>query len=344
MNAIEVLDGGLLTTVQDWGRYGYQRYGVPVSGAMDLLALRAGNRLVGNGDGAATLEMTLLGPRLRFLAPATIAIAGGDLGAMLDDRPLRTWESVGVGAGMVLSFSGPSDGIRAYLAVAGGIDVPLVLGSRSTYVRSRLGGLQGRALQAGDILETPGQAPLLRAAHPSVAAERRPAYGHEHVLRVVLGPQDDRFTPSGVRTFLSSAYSVTPQSDRMGYRLTGPKIEHTSGPDIVSDGTPFGAVQVAGDGVPIVLMADRGTAGGYTKIATVISADLPRLSQAAPGDAVRFEAVTLAEAHQALREQEAWLDALRAAPETPADRARRAAAAAAVIARVLSDGIGQDQF
>jgi antagonist of KipI len=336
MNTIEVLDGGLLTTVQDTGRFGFQRYGVPVSGAMDPFALRAANRLAGNADGDAGLEMTLLGPRLRFLAPATIALAGADLGASLDGRPLPRWESLEVTEGATLAFSSALDGVRGYLAVGGGIDAPPVLGSRSTYTRARLGGLGGRALTAGDLLPTPGISPVIEGARRRLPLERQPVYGHDHRLRVILGPQDDRFTSEGVSTFLRSAYTVTPQSDRMGCRLAGPKISHAAGADIVSDGSPLGAVQVAGDGVPIVLMADRGTAGGYAKIATVIGVDVGRLSQAAPGDTVRFEAVTLDEAIAALREQEAWLDDLAAWPDG-ADRRRRAAMAAAAVARLLSD-------
>jgi biotin-dependent carboxylase-like uncharacterized protein len=332
MNVFEVLDPGMLTTVQDRGRYGYQRYGVPVSGAMDLFALRAANRLVGNPDGAAALEMTLLGPRLRVLAPVAIALAGADLGAMLDDRPLPTWESVVVPAGATISFQGPRDGIRGYLAVAGGLGVPLVLGSRSTYLRSHLGGKEGRALKAGDVLEA--DPPAGPSPHRSMPSAQRPVYGHEHRLRAVPGPQDDRFTPDGLLTFFCSTYEVTPQSDRMGFRLSGPVIEHKAGPDIVSDGSPLGAVQVAGDGVPIVLMADRGTAGGYTKIATVISPDVPRLSQAAPGDRVQFQAVTVEEAHEILREQERALDALGQALTPRSSRALRAAIAAAVVRRM----------
>jgi biotin-dependent carboxylase-like uncharacterized protein len=312
VNAIDVVDGGMLTTVQDLGRYGYQRYGVPTSGALDLFSLRAANRLVGNADSAAGLEVTLLGPRLKFLVPATIALTGADLGARLDGRALPRWQSALVEAGATLSFGEPRDGMRAYLAVAGGIDVPVVLGSRSTYTRSRLGGMKGRPLKEGDILEVCGDRPVLLGGALRMPEANRPAYGHTQTLRVVLGPQEDRFSARGIDTFLSSTYTVSPQSDRMGYRLTGPTIEHLRGPDIVSDGTPFGAVQVAGDGVPIVLLADRGTAGGYTKIATAIGPDLPRLAQAAPGDTVRFARVDLEAAYEAVREQERQLESIEA--------------------------------
>jgi biotin-dependent carboxylase-like uncharacterized protein len=335
VNAIEVIDGGMLTTVQDLGRYGYQRYGVPTSGALDLFSLRAANRLVGNPDAAAALEATLVGPRLKFLVPATIALTGADLGARLGEQPLPRWQSVLVETGTSLSFGEPRDGMRAYLAVAGGIDVPVVLGSRSTYARSKLGGVEGRPIKASDVLQVCGERPVLLGGALQMPEVNRPTYGHSHTLRVVLGPQDDRFTAVGIDTFLSSAYTVSPQSDRMGYRLTGPTIEHLRGPDIVSDGTPFGAVQVAGDGVPIVLLADRGTAGGYTKIATTIGPDLPRLAQALPGDTVRFARVDLEAAYEAVREQERQLASIAAAGPG-ADRSKLlkvAAAVAAVAAR-----------
>jgi antagonist of KipI len=338
VKAIDVVDGGMLTTVQDLGRFGYQRYGVPTSGALDLFALRAANRLVGNGDGAAALEITLIGPRLRFLVPATIALTGADLSALLDGRPVPRWQSVTVEAGAVLSFGPPVDGVRACLAVSGGIDVPEVLGSRSTYTRSRLGGFEGRPLAAGDTLRVRGDRPVLLGGTRQLPEALRPSYGRRHLLRVIPGPQDDLFTESGMRTFLSSEYTVTPQSDRMGCRLIGPAIEHLRGPDIVSDGTPPGAVQVAGDGLPIVLLADRGTAGGYTKIATVIGPDLPGLAQAAPGDTVRFERVDLERAYAAVDEQERRLAAIApAVTGTGRAGAARVAAAVAAVSATLRD-------
>jgi biotin-dependent carboxylase-like uncharacterized protein len=310
VKAIDVLDGGLLTTVQDLGRFGCQQYGVPVSGAMDTWALRAANRLAGNGDGTAALEITLIGPALRFDGPGVIALAGGDLGARLDGRPVPSWQSVAVRAGSELAFSGAHDGMRAYLAVAGGIAVPLVLASRSTLVNARLGGFQGRALAAGDRLPVgacPDDSSLAGRRFPRDVA---PTYGHAHTVRVVLGPQDDAFTEEGVRAFLSETYTLALQSDRVGCRLTGPRIAHRSGADIVSDGTAFGSIQVTGDGMPIVLMADRGTTGGYTKIATVVSADLSRMAQAAPGDRVRFAAVEVDDAQGLLRAVWAQLDSI----------------------------------
>jgi antagonist of KipI len=308
MTAVEVLDGGLLTTVQDLGRVGAQQYGVPVSGAMDAWALRAVNRLVGNDEGAAALEITLAGPVLRFDGPGVIALTGGDLGASLDGRPLDPWQSAGVSPGAELSFAGPRDGLRAYLGVAGGIEVPLVLESRSTLLKARLGGFMGRALAAGDRVPVgPGDMARARTGW-RLPRTLVPAYGHSHTVRVVMGPQDDAFTEDGIRTFLSGSYTLAPQSDRVGCRLTGPRIAHRRGADIVSDGTAFGSVQVSGDGLPIVLMADRGTTGGYTKIATVATADLSRMAQAAPGDRVRFVRVELAEAVALLRSAQSGLD------------------------------------
>ena len=311
MDMIEVIEGGIFTTVQDTGRYGYQQYGVPVSGALDQFALRVANLLVGNSEGAACLEMTFIGPRLRFLADTVMAVAGGDLGPLLDDQPLPCWQAIAVPQGSVLSFPGPQDGIRAYLAVAGGVDAPVVLGSRSTYTRSGLGGLEGRALMPGDKLSVSARRYLPQLAGRSLATEHIPAYGNSHVLRVVLGPQDDAFTEQGITTFLSSTYTVTPTFDRMGYRLEGPAIEHKRGADIVSDGTPLGAVQVTGEGLPIVLLADRGTTGGYTKIGTVISVDLAGIAQAQTDDTVTFRSVSLSEAHLALKKQERVIQELR---------------------------------
>jgi antagonist of KipI len=310
MRTIEMLDGGFFTTVQDLGRVQYQRFGVAVSGAMDGFALRAANRLVGNDDTAAGLEITLLGPEVQFAQPGLLAVTGANLGACVDGRPIQMWRTIAVRAGSVLSFSGQRDGMRAYLAVDGGIDVPVVLGSRSTSTRTGLGGFEGRPLRAGDVLplgeQTSGQGALRRVMRSSVI----PSYGHHHHVRVVFGPQDDAFSDEGRSTFLTAEYTMTPQSDRIGCRFDGPRIAHRTSADIVSDGTTLGIVQVSGDGMPIVLMADRGTTGGYTKIATVISADVWRLAQAAPGDRVRFRAVDLDEACARLREMESVLDAL----------------------------------
>ena len=311
---LEIAEPGIFTTVQDRGRYGYQRYGVPVSGAMDEFALRAANLLVGNDQGASGLEITVLGPEIRFLAATRIAITGGDLSPQLNGEPLPRWITSEVPEGAVLSFHGMQDGMRAYLAIRGGVDVPLVMGSRSTYVRGAIGGLEGRALRKGDVLSALPSEKMTgdeRRLHDSYDV---PVYGEHHEVRVVLGPQDSSFGQEAIDTLLASTYVVSLDSDRMGYRMEGPAIQHQAGPDIVSDGSPLGAVQVPGDGVPTILMADRGTTGGYAKIATVIGADIGNLAQSVPGQTATFNAVSVDEAHAALREREATLSAIKGSP------------------------------
>ena len=310
-DTIEILTPGMLTSVQDLGRRGYQRFGVPQAGALDAPAMRLANILVGNHEGAAGLEITALGPKVRFLADTIIAIAGADLGAKLDGTAVPAWRSVATPMGSILEFGAPVDGLRACLAFAGGIDVPLIMGSRSTYAKGGFGGFEGRALIAGDVLKT-FQSEAAGATGSSdghgLPDDLLPAvFGHDHEVRVVMGPQETAFSSKGISTFLSSRYTVAPHSDRMGYRLEGPEIEHTAGADIVSDATTLGSVQVPGDGQPIILLADRGTTGGYAKIATVISPDISFLAQAAPGDTVRFSAVSVAESRDILAEQEALI-------------------------------------
>ena len=307
--AIEVISSGLLTTVQDLGRRGYQRYGIPVCGALDPVSLRIANILVGNPEGEAGLEITVLGPTIRFTSDSVFAVVGANFRLGVDGREVRTWESVKVSAGSVLSIGAASDGLRAYLAVSGGIDVPVVMNSRSTDLKGEFGGFDGRALRDGDSLPvgcSPHVADWSEMGLP-VGISRQPTYGQEFQIRVVLGPQDGEFTQSGVNAMLTSEYTVSVESDRMGYRLEGAEIAHRSGPDIVSDGTALGSIQVPGSGQPIILLADRGTTGGYTKIATVIAPDIGLLTQAMPGAKVRFSAVSVDEAHQALREQEEML-------------------------------------
>jgi biotin-dependent carboxylase-like uncharacterized protein len=217
---------------------------------------------------------------------------------------------VEVDEGGVLAFGGPADGMRAYLAVVGGIDVPPVMGSRSTYLKGPFGGFKGRALRAGDILPTlaPGERSFVKRR--MARGTPRPTYGHSHDLRVVMGPQESAFTTEATSTFLGATYTISMDSDRMGYRLDGPAVEHAAAADIVSDGTPLGAVQVPSDGAPIILLADRGITGGYAKIATVIGTDTGKLGQAMPGDTLTFRAVSVEEAHAAYKDQEEVLDAI----------------------------------
>ncbi|MBU5625928.1 biotin-dependent carboxyltransferase family protein [Oscillibacter sp. MSJ-2] len=290
--SIRVEQGGLLTTVQDMGRTGYQQYGMSVAGVLDQRAAALANFLVGNVENEAVLEVSLLGPRLLFTQDNCIALTGGDLGAELDGAPVPLYAAVAARKGQILSFTGPKSGCRAYLAFAGGLDIPIVMGSRSTFLKSQLGGYQGRQLSSGDEIAFRAPRPIL----PMMSRRRLMERTASSLLRVVLGPQDDAFTPEGLETFLSSEYTLTNQFDRMGCRLDGPVIAHRAGADILSDGISFGAVQVPSSGKPILMLADRQTVGGYTKIACVISADFSALAQAKAGDRFRFEAVSMEQA------------------------------------------------
>ena len=312
--SITVLNPGLLTTVQDLGRIGYQQFGVSVSGAMDPRSTAIANLLVGNPDGEAVLECTMMGPHLQFNKDNCIAITGGDLGATLDGQSVETYRAVKVAAGQVLKFTMPKKGCRAFIAFAGGLDIPEVMGSRSTYMKAKIGGLNGRKLEKGD--EIGFRAPkteLKNMNFRSMASEFVPR--PEYTIRVVLGPQDDYFTEAGIQTFLSQVYTVTPEFDRMGCRLEGEVIAHKDGGDIISDGIAFGAIQVPSAGKPIIMLGDRQTTGGYTKIANVISVDFRILAQLKAGDKVRVEKVSIKAAQDALLTQRAALQTIRNALE-----------------------------
>ena len=300
--AFEILRAGLLTTVQDRGRIGCQKFGVTVSGAMDEFALRVGNILVGNEQGAAGLEISFLGPHIRLRADVTLALTGAETDVDLDGKPAPWYEAFRAQAGQTLDIRHCTRGMRAYLAVAGGIDVPVRLGSRSTSLAAGFGGFEGRPLRDGDVLSVgPTLGETVRGFDRRVPRSWRPAFESPQFVRVVFGPQDGAFTEVGRRTLLDAAYEVSPSSDRMGYRLEGPAIEHGGPADIISDWIPLGGIQVPGNGKPIVLLADRQTTGGYTKIATVISPDIPKLVQLRPGETVCFRAVTADEAETAAR-------------------------------------------
>ncbi len=294
---IEILEPGFLTTIQDLGRFGHQRLGIPTAGAMDPFALRVANALVGNKPEAACLEITLLGPRLQFTEGCIITITGADLGPRLNGNDIEGWKTHFVKPGTILDFSGRKSGARAYLAVSGGIAVEPWLGSRSTYMLARVGGCDGRALQAGDKLPIGrAEGSLSSLVGRTLPLESRPLFSSEPTVRVILGPHRDRFTDEGINTFLTSSYQIAASSNRMGYRLEGAKITHTRGPDLISCGIPLGGIQVPGSGQPIILMADHQTTGGYTMIATVILADIPLVGQCLPGERLRFRAVELDEA------------------------------------------------
>jgi len=300
---LEVVDGGLLTTVQDLGRVGRRRWGVGGAGAMDVGALAEANRLLGNPGRAAGLECTATGPALRFLAPACFTVTGADLGAVLHRADLGAWPvpagvRVRAREGNVLALEGRRHGCRAYVALGGGIDVPLVLGSRSTDLPGRFGGFEGRALRAGDRICAGG------IAAPPAAETPGPGFrtvDDVTTLRVIPGPQDDHFTAAATRRFLSADYLVHATSDRVGCRLEGPPLAHAGPSEIVSDGMVPGCVQVPPDGQPIIMGPDSPTTGGYPKIATVITADREHLAQLLPGHTrVRFEAVTVEQALRAM--------------------------------------------
>ena len=306
MPALEVIAPGLHTTVQDRGRIGYQDIGVPASGPLDRISLSLANALVGNPPGTPVLEVLLQGPTLKVSAEsARVALAGCGAGIEIRSGNARTipaGRSVRLARGEVFRIGALGDSVCAYLAIEGGLDVPLVLGSASTYVRGAIGGFHGRRLQAGDIVPLKLAGAIVREER---ALSRPLELALDQPIRVVLGPQADYFTAGSVQTFLAADYTVSPQADRMGYRLTGPALAHAKGYDIVSDGIVAGAVQVPGAGLPIVLMVDHQTIGGYPKIATVISADIPVIGRRKPGRPIRFVAVSVPEAERLRREQEA---------------------------------------
>ena len=309
MTSLAVVEPGLLTTVQDLGRSGYLRYGIPPSGPVDRWAFILANRLVGNPDTAAGLECTLIGPKLEALDPCLIAVTGAEMPVTVNNQEVPRWTAVRLKVGNVLRLGPALRGVRAYLALSGGIEVPPVLGSRSTYLRGQVGGLEGRQLGKGDLLSLGLPAVSLDAAKGlRVRPECIASYSEKPEVRFILGPQADRFTPAGIAAFLEGPYEMLPQSDRMGARLRGPRITHTRGHDIISDGVPLGGIQVIGDGQPIVLLVDRQSTGGYTKIATVCSFDIGRVGQARPGQRLRFRSVSVDEAHATLRVERACLD------------------------------------
>jgi antagonist of KipI len=320
MSRIQVIVPGMLTTVQDPGRPGWQRHGVTPGGAVDTQSLRLANVLVGNAEGAAGLEVTLAGPTLRFAEETLIAICGAEFDVTVEGRGVPAWRPVRLAQDAVLVFGAVRTGCRACLAVAGGLAVPRVLGGRGTHLAAGFGGFEGRALRAGDVLKS-GPPSLwakrlagalagaggFSVARWEVGAAARPAYTAAPTVRVMRGPQWEWFNPEAQARFLHERFTVTPRSDRMGLRLaaTGPGLTGETLREMVSEGVATGTVQVPPDGQPIVLLADRQTIGGYPKIATVATVDLPLLAQLRPGDSVGFRDTSVVEA------QDLWLAARR---------------------------------
>ena len=307
---IIIRQGGMLTMVQDAGRFGYQTCGISVTGVCDLRSYALGNLLVGNDADAAGLEVTMAGLQLEFTEGNVIAITGGDMRPTLNDTPLAMYQAVAVKAGDVLRFSGYRSGFRAYIAFAGGLDVPVLFGSRSTHLRCKFGGYEGRKLVTNDRLAflDPQTALPAMQARKTVPED----FTNDTILvRAVLGPQDDYFTQNGIDTFFSGVYTATQEMDRLGARLEGPEIEHAKQAGIISDGVAFGSVQVPASGQPIIMLADRQSTGGYTKIATVISADIPLLAQLTPGKKVMFRQVSVEQAQEIYLEERQKLQSLR---------------------------------
>lgn len=298
--ALKVMIPGVLTTVQDKGRFGYQKSGMTSSGVMDACAYRKSNYLVGNLHNEAVLEMTLYGGEYEFTDEALIALTGADMAPMLNDRPIPMNHAIMVKAGDDLKLGMAQSGCRTYLAAAGGIDVPVVMNSRSTNLRCKVGGFHGRALQVNDVVPLGVWNKADKDVHGrSVSGQ---TYPDEITVHVVPGPQEEYFTASGIKTFYSERYKVTEECDRMGYRLEGAKIESKDGTDIVSDGIVYGSIQIPSSGKPIILMADHQTTGGYAKIGTVCQMDLSKLAQCRPGNYVRFERISVEKAEELEKE------------------------------------------
>ncbi|MCR5846080.1 MAG: biotin-dependent carboxyltransferase family protein [bacterium] len=300
-----VQKAGMCTTVQDKGRFGYMDSGFSPSGVMDKRAYRLANMLVENGANDPVLEFVLAGPTLRFTTDTIIAITGGDFSPVINGKHVGMYKAIRIRRGDILQLDAARSGMFGYLAVAGGgVLVPEVMGSRSTNLKCEIGGYQGRALENGDyvpfVTHTVDYLANL-ASHTIDSDVEFPKKDGKIELRVIMGPQDQMFTTKGIETFLGEDFETTAHSDRMGYRLAGPKVETVSGSDIISDGIVFGAIQIPSDGKPIIMLSDRQTTGGYAKIATIASVDIPKLVQARPGTKVTFTPISIYEAQDLVR-------------------------------------------
>jgi antagonist of KipI len=309
---IKVLKGGMLSTIQDTGRFGYRKDGIIVSGAMDSLALRTGNLLVGNPEHEAGIECTLIGPTIFFESEQLIALTGADLSPLIDLIPVQMWRPVLVQKGSVLSFGAAVTGCRTYLTVSGGFSVPAVLGSRSTYLRAGFGGWNGRALQTGDYI--PFRERYQERIHGFNWSCDISSFYPElngQVIKVIRGPEYDLFSADSRKAFFEQEFQLTNESDRMGYRLQGAILKLERPQEMISSAVSFGTVQITSKGDPIVLMADHQTTGGYPRIAQVITTDFSKLAQFKSGQKIRFQIVTLAQAHAALLHREQQLKQLQ---------------------------------
>lgn len=305
------LQSGLYTTVQDLGRNGYQNSGFHVCGAMDRRAFLIANMLLDNHENEAVLEFTMMGPTIQFTSNTVIAITGGNFAPVLNGKPVPMYQAVNAYENDILEFKFAVDGNWGYVAFLGGLDIPKEMGSRSTDIKCGIGGYRGRKIEKGDQIEFGYGRKYLN--HFSARKLEQPSYAADITeIRVVMGPQDDYFTEKGINTFLSSEYKLTSECDRMGYRLEGEYIEHNEmGADIISDGIAFGSIQVPAHGKPIVMLADRQTTGGYTKIATVVSADIPKLVQCKFNKKVKFTAISVEAAQELYLEELKEFDTMR---------------------------------
>jgi biotin-dependent carboxylase-like uncharacterized protein len=301
MEMFSVINPGAYTSVQDRGRFGFQQMGIPITGVLDFFAYEVANLIVGNSPQSAVLEITLTGPALEVRSKADVAVTGADIGITLNGVEIECWRSFRVTPGDKLEIHQVKKGCRAYLAVTGGIEVPVIMGSRSTYVGGKIGGFNGRHLKQGDILKSNSK-PLLQKQH-HLPTKFLPEYPSEIRLRTVLGPQDEYFSQS-IDNLFASKFMVSPKADRMGYRLLGPKIalDNDKPKSIVSEPSMPGGVQIPPDEQPIILLVEQ-TVGGYAKIVTVVSSDISKVAQATPGDSIQFKKVDLTTAHELYYEE-----------------------------------------
>ncbi len=305
-----VLKAGMLTTVQDLGRTGYQSQGFGVSGVMDIRSFKIANLLLDNPENEAALEITLIGPTLEFTSATIIAITGGDFQPTINKEPAPMYTAIYVNKGDILEFKSARTGSRAYIAFSSYLDIPVVMGSRSTNIRSKVGGYKGRKLEAGDYVRFR----IKRRYLPYFLSRKLDLDEFDQedaTLRVIMGPQDDHFTKQGIETFLGNEYAVTSEFDRMGCRLEGPFVAYKDTADIISDGITLGAIQVPSHGKPIIMLADRQTTGGYAKIATVASVDIPKLVQRKTDHKIRFTPITVQEAQKLYLDEITEMDEFR---------------------------------
>lgn len=307
---IRILKPGMMTTVQDLGRTGYQSQGFAVSGVMDVRSFKLANLLLDNPENEPVLEITLIGPSMQFTSATIIAITGGDFQPMINKKPAPMYTAIYMNKGDILEFKSARTGSRAYVAFSSYLDIPVVMGSRSTNQKCSIGGFKGRKLKSDDYIGFR----IKRRYLPyflSRSLDLDEFDQEDATLRVILGPQDSHFTKQGLESFLNSEYIVTSDFDRMGCRLEGPFVAYKNTADIISDGIAFGSVQIPSHGKPIILLADRQTTGGYAKIATVISVDIPKLVQRKTDHKIRFEAITVQDAQRLYLEEEKEMDAFR---------------------------------